>query len=195
MCSFLASFVILNLATLWIWRLLSQCGLRYVQPSSSIIDKFINLESWECAISSPSLIISNPIHNWNAKEATIFILFYWSTCSFSGKFFVRASRKPWWCVFFCPDRLIKIKEWVDKNDPGSLIIPFSGAFEHKLVEEYEDAALRKKFLEDMNTTRWIWTANCRSCLISCDVRLCYGRDYRHAISMPFQKTEVCGIRE
>jgi obg-like ATPase 1 len=48
--------------------------------------------------------------------------------------------------------LIKIKEWVDKNDPGSLIIPFSGAFEHKLVEEYEDAALRKKFLEDMNTT-------------------------------------------
>lgn len=50
-------------------------------------------------------------------------------------------------------RLIKIKEWVDKNDPGALIIPFSGAFEHKLVEEYEDPALRKKFLEDQGTTR------------------------------------------
>lgn len=49
--------------------------------------------------------------------------------------------------------MIKIKEWVDKNDPGALIIPFSGAFEHKLVEEYEDPALRKKFLEDQGTTR------------------------------------------
>lgn len=50
-------------------------------------------------------------------------------------------------------RLIKIKEWVDKNDPGSLIIPFSGGFEQKLLEEYEDPALRKKFLEDNATTR------------------------------------------
>lgn len=30
--------------------------------------------------------------------------------------------------------LIKIKEWVDKNDPGAILIPFSGAFETKLVE-------------------------------------------------------------
>ncbi|XP_030766970.1 obg-like ATPase 1 [Sitophilus oryzae] len=49
--------------------------------------------------------------------------------------------------------LIKIKEWVDKNDPGALIIPFSGAFEHKLVEEFvEDPVLRKKYLDDNNTT-------------------------------------------
>ncbi|XP_066245843.1 obg-like ATPase 1 [Euwallacea similis] len=48
--------------------------------------------------------------------------------------------------------LIKIKEWVDKNDPGALIIPFSGAFEHKLVSEYEDPILRKKYLEDVGTT-------------------------------------------
>ncbi|XP_063930854.1 obg-like ATPase 1 [Zophobas morio] len=45
--------------------------------------------------------------------------------------------------------LIKIKEWVDKNDPGALIIPFSGAFEHKLMEEYEDPSLRKKHLEEI----------------------------------------------
>lgn len=50
-------------------------------------------------------------------------------------------------------RLIKIKEWVDKNDPGSLIIPFSGAFEYKLVTEYEDPVLRKKFLEDVGVPR------------------------------------------
>ncbi|XP_076265804.1 obg-like ATPase 1 [Rhynchophorus ferrugineus] len=48
--------------------------------------------------------------------------------------------------------LIKIKEWVDKNDPGSLIIPFSGAFEQKLVEEYEDPEARSKFLEEHKTT-------------------------------------------
>lgn len=30
--------------------------------------------------------------------------------------------------------LIKIKEWVDKNDPGATIIPFSGAYEHTLGE-------------------------------------------------------------
>uniref|UniRef100_A0AAR5P5V4 Nucleoside-diphosphate kinase n=1 Tax=Dendroctonus ponderosae TaxID=77166 RepID=A0AAR5P5V4_DENPD len=45
--------------------------------------------------------------------------------------------------------LIKIKEWVDKNDPGSLIIPFSGAFEHKLVDEFDDPILRKKHLEEV----------------------------------------------
>lgn len=51
------------------------------------------------------------------------------------------------------NRLIKIKDWVDKNDPGALIIPFSGVFEHKLVEEYSDPVDRKKFLEDNGTTR------------------------------------------
>lgn len=50
-------------------------------------------------------------------------------------------------------RLIKIKEWVDKNDPGSLIIPFSGVFEHKLIEEYSDPIERKTFLEESGTTR------------------------------------------
>lgn len=43
--------------------------------------------------------------------------------------------------------LPKIKEWVDKNDPGSQIIPFSGAFELKLAD-MEDDAERKKYQED-----------------------------------------------
>jgi len=30
--------------------------------------------------------------------------------------------------------LPKIKEYIDKNDPGAVIIPFSGAFEHQLVD-------------------------------------------------------------
>lgn len=42
--------------------------------------------------------------------------------------------------------LAKIKEWVDKNDPGAQIIPFSGAFELKLTEMEE--AERAKYQED-----------------------------------------------
>lgn len=50
-------------------------------------------------------------------------------------------------------RLIKIKEWIDKNDPGATIIPFSGVLEQKLSEmETEE---RKKYLEEHNTTRWV----------------------------------------
>ena len=35
-------------------------------------------------------------------------------------------------------RLPKIKEYVDKNDPGAMVIPFSGAFEAKLMEMDEE---------------------------------------------------------
>jgi hypothetical protein len=52
------------------------------------------------------------------------------------------------CVLF---RLIKIKEWVDKNDPGAVIIPFSGAFENRLLELSEEE--RKQYLEDVKATR------------------------------------------
>ncbi|CAL8101645.1 unnamed protein product [Orchesella dallaii] len=34
--------------------------------------------------------------------------------------------------------LIKIKEWIDKNDPGAMLIPFSGGLEAKLVDMPED---------------------------------------------------------
>lgn len=43
--------------------------------------------------------------------------------------------------------MIKIKEWVDKNDPGSIIIPFSGAFETKLVE-FETDAEREAYIKE-----------------------------------------------
>lgn len=54
--------------------------------------------------------------------------------------------------FFWFFRLVKIKEWVDKNDPGAIIIPFSGALEQKLIE-MEDPELAKKYLEDNKVTR------------------------------------------
>lgn len=43
--------------------------------------------------------------------------------------------------------LVKIKEWVDKNDPGAVIIPFSGAFEQKHAE-IEDPILKQQFLDE-----------------------------------------------
>jgi obg-like ATPase 1 len=55
----------------------------------------------------------------------------------SDKDFIRKKNK--W--------LIKIKEWVDKNDPGATIIPFSGAYEFKLVE-IEDDAERQAYIEE-----------------------------------------------
>lgn len=55
----------------------------------------------------------------------------------SDKDFIRKKNK--W--------LIKIKEWVDKNDPGATIIPFSGAYEHKLVD-IEDENERKAYIEE-----------------------------------------------
>jgi obg-like ATPase 1 len=46
--------------------------------------------------------------------------------------------------------LIKIKEWIDKNDPGSMLIPFSGVLEHKLVDMPEDE--RAAYLKEAGTT-------------------------------------------
>lgn len=46
--------------------------------------------------------------------------------------------------------LPKIKEWVDKNDAGAAVIPFSGAFEHKLIEM--DAEQKKAYEEEHKVT-------------------------------------------
>ncbi|XP_011641971.1 obg-like ATPase 1 isoform X3 [Pogonomyrmex barbatus] len=46
--------------------------------------------------------------------------------------------------------LIKIKEWVDKNDPGAVLIPFSGIFENKILDM--DEAERAKYFEEHKVT-------------------------------------------
>lgn len=56
----------------------------------------------------------------------------------SDKDFIRKKNK--W--------LLKIKEWVDKNDPGAIIIPFSGAFEYKLTE-IEDENERNAYCKEI----------------------------------------------
>lgn len=49
------------------------------------------------------------------------------------------------------NRLMKIKEWVDKNDPGAILIPFSGVFENKLADMEPDE--KAKYVQDNGTTR------------------------------------------
>lgn len=46
--------------------------------------------------------------------------------------------------------LPKLKEWVDKNDPGALLIPFSGASETKLLDMEPDQ--RAAYLKEHNVT-------------------------------------------
>jgi len=50
--------------------------------------------------------------------------------------------------------LIKIKEWIDKNDPGAIIIPFSGVFENKIIEMEEPE--RQKYMDEVQATRFIF---------------------------------------
>ncbi|XP_037780700.1 obg-like ATPase 1 [Penaeus monodon] len=44
--------------------------------------------------------------------------------------------------------LVKIKEWIDANDPGAVCIPFSGVFELKLAEMEPEA--RADYLKESN---------------------------------------------
>jgi len=47
--------------------------------------------------------------------------------------------------------LPKIKEYVDKNDPGAMVIPFSGVFEQKLMD-MESEEEKKAFCEETKCT-------------------------------------------
>lgn len=48
---------------------------------------------------------------------------------------------------------MKIKEWIDANDPGAVCIPFSGVFELKLAEMEPEA--RADYLKESNLTRHV----------------------------------------
>merc|ERR1712025_792932 len=80
---------------------------------------------------------------WNAHDVEVLNKHLFITAkpmmyliNLSEKDFIRKKNK--W--------LPKIKEYVDKNDPGAMCIPFSGAFEAKLLEMGEEEA--KAFKEE-----------------------------------------------
>jgi len=47
---------------------------------------------------------------------------------------------------------------VDKNDPGAMIIPFSGTFESKIFDMNEEE--KRSFLKEQNATRYTLFAIC-----------------------------------
>ncbi|XP_036318940.1 obg-like ATPase 1 [Rhagoletis pomonella] len=82
--------------------------------------------------------------DWNAHDIETLNKYMFLTSkpviylvNLSEKDFIRKKNK--W--------LPKIKEWVDKYDPGAVIIPFSGAFEHTLAEK--DDLERKQYEEEV----------------------------------------------
>lgn len=82
--------------------------------------------------------------DWNAHDIEILNKYLFLTSkpmiylvNLSDKDFIRKKNK--W--------LIKIKEWIDKHDPGASLIPFSGMFENT-VAEFETDDERKKYQED-----------------------------------------------
>ncbi|XP_078537672.1 obg-like ATPase 1 [Lissotriton helveticus] len=85
-------------------------------------------------------------HDWNDKEIEVLNKHLLLTSkpmiylvNLSEKDYIRKKNK--W--------LIKIKEWVDKHDPGALVIPFSGALELKLQDMSDEE--KQKYLEEKMT--------------------------------------------
>merc|ERR1712112_334466 len=85
---------------------------------------------------------------WNAADIEVLNKHLFITAkpmiylaNLSEKDFIRKKNK--W--------LPKIKEYVDKNDPGAMVVPFSGAFEQKLMD-METEEERKAYCEETKCT-------------------------------------------
>jgi len=86
--------------------------------------------------------------DWNANDIAVLNEHLFITSkpmlylvNLSEKDFIRKKNK--W--------LPKIKEFIDKNDPGAMIIPISGAFEQKLMDMETDDE-RKAYVEETKCT-------------------------------------------
>jgi hypothetical protein len=64
---------------------------------------------------------------------------------------------------------MKIKEWIDTNDSGAVLIPFSGALESKLIDISPEE--REAYLKENNATRFV-----RLCLV---VKLSFMQGFQH----------------
>ncbi|XP_059054415.1 adenylate kinase 9 [Achroia grisella] len=85
--------------------------------------------------------------DWSAAEVEVLNKYLFLTSkpalylvNLSEKDYIRKKNK--W--------LPKLKEWIDKNDPGAPLIPFSGALETKLFDM--EAAEKQAFLKEQNIT-------------------------------------------
>uniref|UniRef100_A0A224XDR3 Obg-like ATPase 1 n=1 Tax=Panstrongylus lignarius TaxID=156445 RepID=A0A224XDR3_9HEMI len=106
---------------------------------------------YDCLMKIKNVLLEQKHHlrfaDWSATDIEVLNKYMFITVkpalylvNLSEKDYIRKKNK--W--------LLKIKEWVDKNDPGALIIPFSGVLENKLSEM--DEAERKAFLDENKIT-------------------------------------------
>lgn len=107
---------------------------------------------YDCLLKVKTVLVDEKKHirfaDWNTNEIDILNKHLFLT-SKPGIYLINLSEKDY--IRKKNKWLAKIKEWVDKHDPGAIIIPFSGAFEHKLVE-MEDEAERAKYLQEVGAT-------------------------------------------
>ncbi|XP_068184485.1 obg-like ATPase 1 isoform X3 [Antennarius striatus] len=85
-------------------------------------------------------------HDWNDKEIEVLNKYLFLTSkpmiylvNLSEKDYIRKKNK--W--------LVKIKEWVDRHDPGALVIPFSGGLESRLQDKTEEE--KRKYCTEHKT--------------------------------------------
>lgn len=114
----------------------------------AILSPFALRRSQETLLKIKEVLVDEKKHirfaDWSAHDIEVLNKYLFLTSkpciylvNLSDKDFIRKKNK--W--------LPKIKEWVDKNDPGAPIIPFSGAFEQQLTELETDAD-RKAYEEE-----------------------------------------------
>lgn len=103
----------------------------YMKIKAHLIDeqKHIRFNDWSAA----DIEVLNKFLFLTAKPAIYLV-------NLSEKDYIKKKNK--W--------LPKIKEWVDANDPGSLIIPFSAIFENIISDMPEDE--RQAYLKEKNAT-------------------------------------------
>ncbi|KAG1658719.1 Obg-like ATPase 1 [Nymphon striatum] len=121
-------------------------------------DKKMKFE-FDILIKIKSLLVDDERHlrfiEWNTAEIEVLNKYLFLTAkpliylvNLSEKDYIRKKNK--W--------LSKIKDWVAKNDPKAMLIPFSGAFESKLVNMPDDE--KQVYMKEVNTTRIlkiVWT--------------------------------------
>jgi obg-like ATPase 1 len=85
--------------------------------------------------------------SWNEKEIEVLNKFLFLTAkpivylvNLSENDYIRKKNK--W--------LPKIKAWIDENDAGAVLIPFSGVFENKIIEMPDDE--REKYFKEQGAT-------------------------------------------
>ena len=56
------------------------------------------------------------------------------------------------------NRLKNIKDWIDANDAGALVILFSGEFELKLLQDFDNQEDRDNYMKERGSQRLVHQA-------------------------------------